>query len=565
MKHRIAFALCLAAIAVFSVAPLLAAEPAAEKKPWLRATPEAMQWWQDARLGMFVCWGPVTLTGEEIGWSRGKAWPHQKQGGAGPTPVEVYDNLYKKWKPDKFDARAWVQLAQDAGMKYMIFLVRHHDGYSLYDTKLSDYKSTSPQAAWQHDVMTDIADACHQSGLKLFIYYSQPDWHHPDYRTPNHRRYVEYLHGQVRELLTGYGRIDGLWFDGLGGTAADWDAESLFKMARGIQPWLVINDRCGLPADFDTPEQFIGRFQVERPWESCITLGTQWSWKPKDKIKPLKECIDTLVTCAVRNGNLALNTNPMPDGRVEPRQAERFRQMGAWLKKHGESIYGTRGGPLRSTGWGGTTHKAKTIYVHVLRWPGDSVKLPPIDKKIVSHAVMTGGTATVKQTAEAIEISVPPECRQELDTIIVLELDSPAAGLKPGRLPCESLACGKKATASNVFQNQDEFSPDKAFDGDETTRWGCDWSTHSAWLAVDLGKPLTFDRAYISEPYGRVRKFELQAEENGKWRAFYQGTAIGEDFTATFPPVTAQHVRLNLLETTEGPSIWEFQLFAPKK
>ena len=314
---------------------LAAGEAAAEAdtRPWLEATPEAMQWWQDARFGMFVCWGPVSLTGKEIGWSRGgpRGGKFRIRQGSGPTPVEVYDNLYKKWKPDKFDARQWVQLAKDAGQKYMIFLVKHHDGFCLYDTKLTDYKSTSPEAAWQHDVMKDIADACHQSGLGLFIYYSQPDWHHPDYRSENHARYVKYLHGQVRELLSNYGHIDGLWFDGLGGKPEDWDAENLFKMAREIQPHLIINNRCGLPGDFDTPEQRLGRFQLDRPWETCQTLGTQWSWKPDDTIKSLKQCIDTLVTCAVRGGNLALNTNPMPDGRIEPRQAARFRQLGQWM------------------------------------------------------------------------------------------------------------------------------------------------------------------------------------------------------------------------------------------
>jgi len=193
------------------------------------------------------------------------------------------------------------------------------------------------------------------------------------------------------------------------------------------------------------------------------------------------------------------------------------------------------------------------------------VTLPGIDKRIVAHSVLTGGKATVTQTDESIRISVPPEQRQELDTIVRLKLDGPAAEIEPVRLPSASLACGRKATASNFFQNAERYSPDMAIDDDPSTRWGCDFGTHSAWLAVDLGRPMTFDRVYISEPYGRVRKFELQKQEDDEWWAFFSGTTIGEDFTASFPPVTAQHVRLNLLETTEGPSIWEFQLFAPKE
>ena len=379
---------------------------------------------------MFICWGPVSLTGREIGWSRGKARPDQIQGGKGPTPVEVYDNLYRQWKPDKFDAKKWVKVAKAAGAKYMIFLVRHHDGFSLYDTRLSDYKSTSAEAAWEHDVMRDIADACHAAGLKLIVYYSQPDWHHPDYRTENHARFIHYLHGQIRELLTNYGRIDGLWFDGLGGAADDWDAENLFRMVRGIQPWLIINNRCGLPGDYDTPEQKLGRFQPDRPWETCMTLGTQWSWKTNDTIKSLKQCIDTLVTCAVRGGNLALNTNPMPDGRIEPRQVERFCEIGRWLRKYGPTIYATRGGPLPSASWGGMAHRDNSIYVHVLQWPGERLMLPPIPKRIIASSVVTGGKVTMHQTDAGIEILVPPSDRQELDTIIALKLDGPAADIK---------------------------------------------------------------------------------------------------------------------------------------
>jgi len=397
-------------------------------KDFLRASPEDLRWFRDARLGMFVCWGPVSLTGTEIGWSRGG--PRPGRTGTGKVPVEVYDNLYKQWKPDKFDARQWVKVAKDAGAKYMIFLVKHHDGFCLYDTKLTDYKSTSPESAWGHDVMADIAAACHEAGLRLFIYYSQPDWHHPDYLTEHHDRYIQYLHGQVRELLTNYGRIDGLWFDGLMARdkgADRWQAESLFRMARSIQPHLLINNRCGLPGDFDTPEQKIGQFQTDRMWESCITLGTQWSWKPDDKIKSLSECIDILVRCAGGDGNLALNTGPMSDGRIEPRQADRYREIGQWLTKYGESIYRTRGGPFPPGPWGASTHRDRTVYVHVVKWEGDHITLPPLAGKVTSWKVMTGGSAQVRQSARGVEISVPPSDRNNLDTIVVLQLDGPAS------------------------------------------------------------------------------------------------------------------------------------------
>ena len=539
----------------------------AQDQPWdmLTAKPEVIEAWQDMRFGMFNCWGPVSLTGLEIGWSRGapRGGEFRVQEGQGPTPVEVYDNLYKKWKPDKFNAREWVQVAKDAGQRYMIFLVKHHDGFCLYDSKLTDYKSTGLESAWKVDVMKEVADACHEADLKLIIYYSQPDWHHPDYRTKNHHRYIEYLHGQVRELLTNYGRIDGFWFD-LGGKPEDWNTVELFQMMRTLQPWLIINNRCGLPGDFDTPEQRLGKFQLDRPWETCMTLGTQWSWKPDDNIKSLKECIDVLVTCAGRNGNLALNTGPMPDGQIEPRQAERFRQIGQWLHQYGETIYGTRGGPFWGLGCV-STRKEKTVYLHVLNWYDDRLLLPAILKKILSHAVLTGGTATVIETAEGLEISVPPEHRQELDTIIALELDGPAAELPPAQSLSDPLTFGKKVSVSHVYDLDPEvgnhYRPENAVDGDPQSGWTFNPGIQSAWLEVDLGDTYAFDRAWLNEPYDRIRKFKLEAKQGDQWQTFHEGTTLGEDFFVEFAPVTARYVRIEVLETTINPLVGEFQVF----
>ncbi|OHB79064.1 MAG: hypothetical protein A2V98_02000 [Planctomycetes bacterium RBG_16_64_12] len=371
------------------------------------------------------------------------------------------------------------------------------------------------------------------------------------------------MHGQVRELLTNYGRIDGFWFD-LGGKPEDWNTVELFQMMRTLQPWLIINNRCGLPGDFDTPEQRLGKFQLDRPWETCMTLGTQWSWKPDDKIKSLKECIDVLVTCAGRNGNLALNTGPMPDGQIEPRQAERFRQIGQWLHQYGETIYGTRGGPFWGLGCV-STRKEKTVYLHVLNWYDDRLLLPAILKKILSHAVLTGGTATVIETAEGLEISVPPEHRQELDTIIALQLDGPAAELPPAQSLSDPLTFGKKVSVSHVYDLDPEvgnhYRPENAVDGDPQSGWTFNPGIQSAWLEVDLGDTYAFDRAWLNEPYDRIRKFKLEAKQGDQWQTFHEGTTLGEDFFVEFAPVTARYVRIEVLETTINPLVGEFQVF----
>ena len=541
--------------------------PAEPSESYLTAAPEEIAAWRQLKFGLFVHWGPVSLEGTEIGWSRGgERRGHRTKSNPSGVPVEVYDNLYKQFNPVEFDAHEWVEVAKAAGMRYMVFTTKHHDGFSNFDSKLTDYKITNPESPYGRDVVRQLADACHEGGLKWGIYYSPVDWYHPDYRNENHARYIEFMHGQIRELLTGYGRVDIMWFDGLGGTAADWDSERLFPVIRRLQPGIIINNRGGLPGDYDTPEQRIGRMQLGRPWETCMTIGRQWAWKPDDEIKSPVECLQTLIKVVGGDGNLLFNVGPMPDGRIEPRQVERLQEMGRWLREYGESIYDTRGGPFARTLWGATTFRGNLIYVHILDAETDTVLLPPIEKRIVGSAVLTGGTGTVKQTDEAIAITVGESSRREIDTIVVLELDGPAAEANPARLASGSVATGKRAAASNVYRNQvDRHGPAMAFDDDPDTRWATDSGKHEAWLEVDLGEPRRIDRALISEAYSpRVERFELQRRDGDAWKPFARGRRIREELILQFEPITAQVIRLNILEASEGPTIWEFQLFEAK-
>jgi alpha-L-fucosidase len=511
---------------------------------------DRLAWWREARFGMFIHWGPVSLKGTEIGWSRaGERRGHRSKRGT-QIPVEVYDNLYKQFNPTGFDAEEWVQIAKDAGMRYLVFTTKHHDGFVNFDSRLTDYKITSPQSPFGRDIVAQLARACHASGLRLGFYYSQPDWHHPHYR----------------ELCTNYGKVDIIWFDGLGGGAADWNAPKLIQMIRELQPGALVNNRCGLPADFDTPEQRIGSFNRERPWETCMTIGRQWAWKPNDQIKSLEECIQTLVQVVGGDGNLLFNVGPMPDGRIEPRQVERLRDMGRWLKHYGESIYGTRGGPLKPGPAGVSTCRGNNVYLHILNWPEDGVPLPTIPREVVKHAVLTGGHATLEQTHQGARLWVRPEDRDEIDTIVLLELDGSAETMTPinWRIRSGSLAFGKPATASNTFRNMAEYQPDKAIDDDEQTRWATDSGTEAAWIQVDLGQPTTFNRVRIREAvrYGeRIRRFQLEYKLGDEWKVALSGRTVGRDYKSGFPAVTARHVRLNILEATEGPTIWELQLF----
>ncbi|MDO8681887.1 MAG: alpha-L-fucosidase [Armatimonadota bacterium] len=426
-------ALLVALLALALCVPLWAAT-AVEDQSYSRATPEQMKWWSEARFGLFVHWGPISLKGTEIGWSRGKYGGRGLEQGGGIIPVEEYDNLYKQFNPVKFDPDEWVRIAKAAGMKYLVFTTKHHDGFCEFDSKLTDYKITN--SPYGKDIVAQLAKACYKAKLPLGFYYSPLDWHHPDYFTANHARYIEYMHGQLRELCTNYGKISIIWFDGLFSTAEDMDSPRMIKMIRELQPGILINNRAGLPADFGTPEQEIGGFDNTRPWESCITIGNRWSWKPNDNIQSLKECIDTLALCAGGDGNLLLNVGPMPDGRIEDRQVERLKEIGAWLKKNGESIYATHGGPFMPTKNIASTYKSKTVFLHILKWPegADEIKLPGIGKKIVSARLLTGGKVNVEQRADCIQVMIKPEDRNALDTIVALKLDGPASDIEPVRL-----------------------------------------------------------------------------------------------------------------------------------
>jgi len=537
-----------------------AAEPE-KAKDYLSAVEIDVQNWRQMKFGLFVHWGPVSLKGTEIGWSRGGE--RRGRGGTGSIPAEEYDNLYKQFNPVRFNADEWVRIAKDAGMKYLVFTSKHHDGFSMFDSKYTDYKITN--SPFKRDVVKELADACHKAGLKLGYYYSPVDWHHPDYRTTTHSKYIDFMHNQLREICTNYGRIDIIWFDGLGGSAKDWNSEPLFKMIRTLQPHVVINNRAGLPADHDTPEQRIGTFQNDRPWETCMTICRQWAWKPNDNMKSLEQCLHTFIRVVGGDGNLLFNVGPMPDGRIEPRQVERLKEMGDWLKKYGHTIYGTRGGPFKTGPWGASTHKDNKIYLHILSRPEDTLTLPSIPAKITDSKLLTGGSLKVKHTEEGIEISLADTSADEIDTIIELTLDGLAGEIAARMLPSNSLTAGKKATASNTYQNNRSYSPEKAVDDDPATRWATDYGVKQAALEIDLGKSTTFDRVKISEEYDRIRKFELQYKDGEKWRTFVEGDKIGSKYSKQFDAVTARYVRLNILDSADGPTIWEFQLFAPKK
>jgi alpha-L-fucosidase len=396
-----------------------------------------LAWWRDGRSGMFIHWGPVSLKGTEISWSRANsnaACPNK-----GEIPVAVYDNLYRQFNPTNFTATRWAGIAKAAGMRYLVLTAKHCDGFLLWHSKASDYNiSASP---FRRDICEELARAARQSGLRIGWYFSPMDWRDPDFRTERNRRFLGRMQAEVRELLSNYGTIDLLWFD-WDGNEAVYDQPAMYRLVRQLQPKIIINNRLDLgkgssdrklmnaDADYYTPEQQIGQYDDRTPWETCMTLGTQWAWKPNDKIKSARECIGILARCAGGDGNLLLNVGPMPSGEIEPRQVEVLEGIGAWLRKYGQSIYGTRGGPFKPGRYGASTRKGKIIYLHLLDTTTRSIKLPPLaGVKILKCSVLTGGKAAVTQAAEGLDLAVTVGEGQPMETIVKLELDSDTSKL----------------------------------------------------------------------------------------------------------------------------------------
>jgi len=434
MKHLMA--MCSFCILVASLAHSQQEAPL-EKSP--SQEEGRLQWWREARFGMFIHWGPVSLKGTEISWSRGG----ERRGieGKGEIPVEVYDNLYKQFNPVRFSAKKWVSIARSAGMRYMVLTAKHCDGFCMWRSRVDSYSIA--HTPFKRDVCGELANAAHQAGMRIGWYYSPMDWRDPDCRTERNEIYVKRMQGHLRELLGNYGSIDVLWFDTDGGPAP-WDQARTYGLVRSLQPGLIIDNRLDMgsqqdykdqrispKADYRTPEQFVGAFDDQHPWETCMTLGTQWSWKPDDKIKSSDECIRILEQCVTGDGNLLLNVGPMPNGEIEPRQVVVLREIGAWLKKYGESVYATRGGPFRNGEWGGSTRKGNIIYLHIWKWKDGQLTLPPLEAAIKKSMALSGGTTEVRQTADGIIVTMPAGQVDSQGTLVKLELDRSIDDMKP--------------------------------------------------------------------------------------------------------------------------------------
>lgn len=403
-------------------------------------TPKAvMDQFMDKRFGMFIHFGPVTQRGTEIGWSRNDQ-----------VAQADYDSLYHEFNPQLFNADAWVKTAKDAGMKYLVITAKHHDGFCLWPTAYSDYNvANSP---FKRDIVGELAEACKKQGVTFCIYFTVLDWHDPDYPIHNPHdttqsrglggnmtAFKTRMKNELREVITKYKPFM-LWFDGY--WEKPWttaDGKEIYQFIKSVDANVIVNNRLGkvndkldgdAVGDFLTPEQTIGKLNMNDPWESCITICNQWAWKPNDQMKSLKQCIQTLVTSASGNGNLLFNVGPTMDGHIESRQVKRLQEMGAWLKLYGESIYSTQGGPYVPNETYGATRKGNKIYLHIFQRKDGTLSIPVLPNvKITKAYFMNGGAVKIKTDKDAYKIELPATLPDENCSVIVLELNKDAVNI----------------------------------------------------------------------------------------------------------------------------------------
>ncbi|HEX9563149.1 MAG TPA: alpha-L-fucosidase [Gemmatimonadaceae bacterium] len=410
----------------------------------------ARDWYRDARFGMFIHWGVYSQMGQG-------EWVMQNR----EIPVPTYEWLASNFNPARFDAAEWVSIAKAAGMKYITITARHHDGFSMYASNVSRYNIVD-WTPFKRDVMRELADECRRQGMKLFFYYSQLDWHHPDYfprgrtglrtgrpESGEWSRYLDFMDRQLEELLTGYGPLGGIWFDGMWDKPdADWRLDRTYALIHRLQPAALIvpnHHLAPLPGeDAQTFEQDLPGSNTTGfntgvigalPLETSLTMNGSWGFNISDtRFKSVKELVGYLVRAAGYGANLLLNVGPRPDGTIQPEAVDLLRELGEWTATYGSSIYGTRKGPVPPRAWGGTTQRGDTVFVHVLDWADPQLSLPTLGARVLrATALRTGAPVSVIQSSDGVTLALPAAATDEHDRVIVLVLAANATRRESGK------------------------------------------------------------------------------------------------------------------------------------
>ncbi|MCX6303059.1 MAG: alpha-L-fucosidase [Bacteroidia bacterium] len=406
-------------------------------------TPENLksrEWFQDAKFGLFIHWGVYSVLGDG-------EWVMNNQ----RIDKQTYQKLPAFFNPVDYNPKEWVAMAKAAGMKYITITSKHHDGFAMFDSRITDWDIVD-RTPYKKDVLKMLADECRKEGIKLFFYHSQLDWNQDNYyprggtgltagrpENGDWYKYLDFMDGQLTELLTNYGEIGGIWFDGFWDKKnADWRLDKTYSLIHSLQPACLIGSNHHLAPfpgeDFqmfekDLPGQKTTGFNQEQtvgalPLETCETMNNSWGFNLQDNnYKSAKNLIQYLVKAAGHNSNFLLNVGPMPNGKIQPEFISTLQEMGKWMEKNGETIYGTRGGPVTPRAWGVTTQKKNKIFVHIMSLEDNNLLIPDFGKKVKSITLFSSGAKLkFKQDAFGITITVPAESVDEIDTILVIEV-----------------------------------------------------------------------------------------------------------------------------------------------
>lgn len=416
---------------------------------------DRIEWYRQAKFGMFIHWGPYSLASVEA------SWPIMVPKPGGITQTE-YTSLWKRFDPTRFDPNTWIDLARSAGQQYMVFTTKHHDGFCMFDSQYTDYKITN--TPYGKDIVKQLSTACDERQMRLGFYYSPPDMHNPNFRDtskpasvnwhgepdrPQWPLYLDYMQLQLTELLTRYGPVALIWFDGLN-DQAKYDGRRFLRLIDRLQPATLVNDRLGVPGDYVTPEQFVPAAiptnnvhfnAVDRSvnkelkpgvpppedfqlWETCMTINNTWAYNEHDDdYKSPRTLIRSLVEVASRGGNFLLNVGPQPDGQIQPEFQARLKAIGAWLTLNGDSIYGTTYGPVQNVQGLRTTARPNTIFIHLFDWTPPLCAVSGIDARVLSARLLASGTPLkFRQTEAKLEIEIPSSAPDPDVSVIALSL-----------------------------------------------------------------------------------------------------------------------------------------------
>jgi alpha-L-fucosidase len=525
-----------------------------------------MQWWKEAKFGMFIHWGlysvPAGKWGENTNYGE---WIMNNN----KIPVAEYAQLATKFNPVKFNADEWVKIAKDAGQKYIVITAKHHDGFAMFGSKASTFNIVDA-TPFKRDVIKELAEACRKQNMKLGLYYSQAqDWHHTggavsgkDWDETHIGDMATYIDNiaipQVKEILENYSDVAVLWWDTPIGMTKDM-SQKLADIVKKY-PNLITNNRlgAGMGGDLETPEQFIPATGFPgRNWEVCMTMNGYWGYNAyDDRWKSTTELIQKLIDIVSKGGNFLLNVGPNQYGIIPEVCQKNLREIGDWLKINGESIYGTQGSPFPFLSYGRATRKGQTIYIQVFEWPKNGKLIVPLGNKIKKAYLLADTKNSIKITSEKDQsiLQLLNYAPDKIASVIALEIEGePIVNSIP--------SAGKKVIVSS---SSDATKIITLTDSSPNAGWSAAKDEKTATLEIELDKTTSVQCLALAEPWHPwdkvTQNIELQYLQGTEWKTIFKTKTNGLGLTQSFNPVVAQKFRILLENPSQEPALNEIIL-----